>query len=481
MKKLIYAAIAVWTFCVILFSPMEAKADTEDMVSNFQKEYVWLINMESIQNNKIVVTWNYRSNLSYRDCYGNPLIEITGFQIIVSTDKNFAQDKCTVYEMDSYDESKADFRYKLPISILGNNGKTFYVRICPVGELTDMAGTTTNGLKAGDKIYGNAEAGTGICWDGRIMSEDNNSIPMERAGYTFVKINKTNFPGMYTLLKNGYSYCDKNGTKTYYDINRDGWLDPSEISQISSITNYKYKKYNNEYWMCYELNTYQTKISTLKGLHYLPWVRSILIRDYTASKIDLTDYPHIYSLDVRKVLNKKLTVIAPKVRELSIQSELGGSWKDVALKTVDVSKCTGVYRLDIGGSYYQKVTCKLPSKAKNLRMFAYSSFTGSTLNLNAYTNLQDMELYNNDVSNLKLTSCKKLRYAYFYYMSKLKKVDLSKAANLTGVDAYGCKNLSTANIKTPNSTKVTREKGKWWYSTKKYKDMWNEIMKFIYS
>ena len=84
-------------------------------------------------------------------------------------------------------------------------------------------------------------------------------------------------------------------------------------------------------------------------------------------------------------------------------------------------------------------------------------------------------MYNIAASDVKASSCKKLRYVYFWSDYNLRKVDLTKATKLVGVDIYDCPSLAKSAVKTVKSAKVTKGKGKWWYGTKKYQALHSEI------
>ena len=83
--------------------------------------------------------------------------------------------------------------------------------------------------KIGDQVYSNYQ--NGICW-ARSQSITNCKRNMERNYFEFIKIDKQNFPGLYKLIKDGDQNCNEDGKKEYYDKNRDGWLDPSEVYEI---------------------------------------------------------------------------------------------------------------------------------------------------------------------------------------------------------------------------------------------------------
>ena len=467
--------------CMVMFGSMDVNASgiTEDTIGIFREMHPYNLRMESIKNGKIVVEWNYQNYSSLEDFDGNRLISIQGFELELSADPEFSEEKCTTYVLDYYQEDKTEYTYKVPVSVLGSNGKKLYVRIRTVGTIESVDGdtseqaVTSTGLKVGDKVYG--EYVDGVCWNGFNRYVNGEPYSMERNEFDFVKINKTNFPGLYQLLKTGYYTCDKNGKKSYYDVNKDGWLDPSEIIQIGYICNYKYYKYNGVYEKLFKQLSYQAKISSLKGLSHLPWVTMLDIRDYTGTVMDLSAYKGIYWVNLHEFPTKSFKLIAPYAKRITVESETGGSWKNASLKTIDVSKCSAVVDLQVSGSYFQKATVKLPAKAPDLMRLSIAYAKGSSLNANRFANLRVLETYNIAASGLKVSGCKKLRYVYFWADKNFRKIDLTKATKLVGVDIYDCPSLAKSAVKTVKSAKVTKGKGKWWYGTKKYQALLSEI------
>ncbi|MGN0170452.1 MAG: hypothetical protein ACI39H_06760, partial [Lachnospiraceae bacterium] len=466
--------------CMVMFGSMDAKAEglTEDAVSIFQEMHPYGLRMESIKNGKIVVEWNYQNYSRLEDENGIQIISIQGFELDLSTDPEFSEEKRTTYVLDSYQEDKSEYTYKIPVSVLGSNGKKLHVRIRTVGIIESVDGSTSEsamtstGLKVGDKVYG--EYVDGVCWNGINRYVNGEPYSMERREFDFVKINKTNFPGLYQLLKTGYYTCDKNGKKSYYDVNKDGWLDPSEIVQIGYLCNYKYAKYNGVYEKQFKQLSYQVRISGLKGLSHLPWVTALDLRDYTGTVMDLSAYKGISWVDLHELPTKRFKLVAPYAKKITVESEEGGSWKNASLKTIDVSKCSAVVDLKVSGSYFQKATVKLPTKAPNLMHLSIGYAKGSTLNVNRFTNLKVLEMYNIAASSLKTGSCKNLRYVYFWCDYNLRRVDLTNATKLVGVDLYDCPSLPKSAVKTVKTAKVTKGKGKWWYETKKYQTLLSE-------
>ena len=335
-------------------SPNAKAAAVDDAVATFKDCHVYSFDMESINDNHIIVKWVYSNNYATdwdNGDYTNPFIDIEGFEIQICTDKNYPADKVITYKTTDYVENvqSANYTYQIPVSVLGKNGGKLYARIRAYGKIKTTEGFSSQNeptsLQVGDIVYSDYQNLT--CWSGHYFTEDN--ISMERDYFEYVKITKDNWGGMYSLMKNGYSYCDSKGVKSYYDQNRDGWLDPAEIKNISTICNYKYGKSptTNEYEFLFKTNTYQCKLSDLDGLKFLPWVTYIQIRDYTSKKLDLSEYPYIKSVLISELWQSKIQLIAPYAKDIKIESETGGSWNKAQLTSIDVSQNAKLKRLQV--------------------------------------------------------------------------------------------------------------------------------------
>ena len=471
--------------CFILLAfwgaPNAKAAAVDDAVETFKECKVYSFNMESIKNNHIIVNWEYRNNYTTDSDHGNytnPFIDIEGFEIQVCTDKNYPADKAVTYKTADYVENAegAKYSYQIPTSILGKNGGKLYARIRAYGKIKTISAEEPTKIKAGDVVYSDYQTLT--CWGGTYFHE-NYTEHMERDYFEYVKITKDNWGGMYSLIRNGYYQCNLEGKKSYYDQNKDGWLDPSEIKNINTIINYKYvkSKIDNTYELLTKTNAYQCKISGLDGLKYLPWVSGIQIRDYTAKKMDLSKYRHIKTVSIRELWQRKFQLIAPYAKEIDIESETGGSWNKAKLSSVDVSKCNAVVHLTVGGSYYKYITTKLPALAKNLRWISLSYHKDKTINCNKYKKLNLAYFYANKFTKCKMEQCTKLNYVYFYCSDRITSVNLKKAKALKGADIYSCKKLTSSGLKTVKKTKITKNKGRWWETTKAWKKIVDSIYK----
>lgn len=76
-----------------------------------------------------------------------------------------------------------------------------------------------------------------------------------------------------------------------------------------------------------------------------------------------------------------------------------------------------------------------------------------------------------------MAKCTKLNYVYFYCSDQISSVNLTNAKALKGVDIYNCKKLTSSGVKTVKKTKITKNKGRWWESTKTWKNIIDDIYK----
>ncbi len=283
--------------------------------------------------------------------------------------------------------------------------------------------------------------------------------------FSFVAITKKNFPGLYKLLKNGGKRSTLTGAEPVtYDKNGDGWLDSAEIRDLNSIDSCdEYIKKKGK-----TVVKKAVDVSSLEGLEYLPNVRSISLARYSGSVLDASK-AELFFLNVRKTTAKKLTVIAPTAKHVSVQASI-----DVKVTSMDVSRCDNAVDLLVYGNKGTK-KLKLPKNKTNLKVLSLSDFKLNHLNLNSYTKLQQFYLYHSRVKSIKVQKCKDLRYIYFYFCTKISKLDLKANHKLIGADVYQTPGLTRSSVKRPKGAKVTWKKGKWWYSTKKYKALMKEL------
>jgi len=278
-----------------------------------------------------------------------------------------------------------------------------------------------------------------------------------------VKISKKNFPGLYKTLKSGtyQTYVGENGSdfklKTfYYDKNQDGWLDEEEIRYIYSLD-------------------LEDPVSSLKGVGYLTSLTSITLKEYTGTKADFSNNPGLCYITIERQKSSEITIVSPTAKRISIYQYT--QWDK--LSKIDLSGCSNAVEITAYGNSQHKVTSLvLPKKKSRLRVLSISDLKCSTLNLNSYKNLEQLYLYSSDVSNVKLTKCKNLKYLYLFYCSSIKSLDVTANTKLKGVDLYKNTSLTKDHLKAPKKTKVTTNTGKWWYETDSYQDDMTRIGKY---
>ena len=283
---------------------------------------------------------------------------------------------------------------------------------------------------------------------------------------TVVKINKTNFPGMYNVLKNGGKYNSTNGAKKIaYDQNKDGWLDAEEINDIWILGTLNItKKVNGVY-----KTTKAPNISSFKGIEYFTNLSTVNIARYSGKTADLSKCPARW-VDIRGITAKQFALNAPNAKSVIVEAAY-----DTKMTKLDVSKCKNAVEMTAYGNNRTK-TLKLPKNKKKLKVLSISEIGAKNLNLNAYTKLQQLYVYECDAKSVKVNKCKELRYIYFYYCDKIKSLDLKSNKKLRGADFYKTPGLTSSTVKRPKNGKYTWNKGKWWYSTSVYK----KDMKKIY-
>lgn len=319
----------------------------------------------------------------------------------------------------------------------GKNGGTFYAR---VRLLVDYVDATQSDL-VGD-------------WS-------------EPEKMVFVKINKTNFPGMYEVLKNGGKHSTVDGVKKLiYDKNKDGWLDPVEINDIWMIgTLDESKKVNGVYKI-----TKAPTISGFKGIEYFDHLHSVYVARFSGKKADFSK-SSATMIDIRGISAKQITVNAPNAKNVFVEADY-----DNKMTKIDLSKCGKAVEVYAYGNEGTK-TLKLPKNKKNLKILSVSEIGVKSLNMNAYTKLQQLYVYDSDMKSVKVNKCKNLRYIYFWYCEDINNLDLKSNNKLRGADFYKTPGLTGNTVKKSKSGKYTWNKGKWWYSTSAYK----KDMKKIYN
>ena len=145
------------------------------------------------------------------------------------------------------------------------------------------------------------------------------------------------------------------------------------------------------------------------------------------------------------------------------------------LRKVDLSKCGRARSLQVDGNT-ATTQLKLPTRKKALVSLSISKLNVKSINLNSYTNLRELYFYECGINKPGVNKCKKLQYLYFYYCDNMKKLDVRANKKLTGMDFYYCDGIQKTQVKTPKKTKVTYNKGKWWYQTKAWQRLRDSII-----
>lgn len=403
-----------------------------DMESNseYDTESLYLNTPYFIIENSGIGNFNYsmkngKSKITWTEGYYSPDDNITityDFQIAKNADFT---------EAETFQTTKASITLKK--SQFGKNGGVFYIR----------ARANYNDIQFSD-------------WS-------------ETKELTYIKINKTNFPGLYTLLKNGgkkSSYNEKTNEwsteKVIYDTNSDSWLDPNEIENmwgLFTITE-SYQKNGK----CYTKAA--TKVSNLEGVNYLKHLSTVSLEHYSGQKIDLSDNPNIYNVNVRGITSTQITVISPTAKTIDVEAD----YRNKNFTKINLLKCPNAVDITAYG-YNGTPNLTLPKVKTELRQLSISDLGMKTLDLNSYPNLQLLYIYNSDITKLKINKCTDLRYLYFWHCEKLKSLDIRKNKELTGLSVYKSPGLTTKTIKGYKNVKkstINTKDGKWWYGTDEY-------------
>ncbi|WP_310603196.1 hypothetical protein [Anaerosporobacter sp.] len=226
-----------------------------------------------------------------------------------------------------------------------------------------------------------------------------------------IKINKTNFPGLYQTLK------DKK-----YDTDEDGYLSEYECRCVFWIQTPK-------------------AVSSLEGIENFPNLSTMYLANYTGTKITITKTNEKLKWLYITPKKSKLTINAPYVKRLGVQLiefredgtiSMGNVRVGSTLKTLDISTCKNVQVLEIIQSKLS--TLKLPNKNSNLQWVCLESLSIGKLDFQNYKNLAYLRLAK--VSNLKSLNLSKntnLRAMEIYSKTKLKKIDVSNSKKLSAI------------------------------------------------
>lgn len=257
------------------------------------------------------------------------------------------------------------------------------------------------------------------------------SVKEEQKKETLVKINKTNFQGLYKLLK-----------EKYYDDNQDGYLSASECKVITYLQIIK-------------------KVSSLEGIRYFPNLNSLSLQEYTGTKITITkENKKLKTLNVSSQ-KTKLIIDAPFIKQLNVErmdlSDINGP-EDLKInskfKTLDISNCKNLKHLYV----VQKLsTLIMPKKDNELQFVECQNLKVKSLNLKNCVKLGYLcitDSYN--LKSLKLSNNTNLEGIVLIRNKKFISVDASKSKKLSAVYVYGNQNDSILkkNIKLPKGKNV---------------------------
>ena len=439
------------------------------------------INIEdTLDKGKVTVSWNYSED------------NIEGFEVEVSTSNKFKEKDTLVLKVEACESDK--YSVKFPVKDLTSDGGRLYARVRAVAlqaveedsetrettETTESTETretteTTESTETSETTETTESTETSETTESTESTEET-TVPVYseyttvKEPSTFVKINDTNFKGMTKLLKSGYD--DK---KKKYDKNKDGWLCPKEIKEITCLSNYVIKKVKNKYKVQSNKGKPQIAVTGFKGIEYLDSLEKIDINGYVNSKADLskTKAKKVY---FKWVDVKSFELNAPNARKIIVAGN--ENKRKCKLKTVDISKCKNACVVNLSGTYNSYIAPKLPKSGKKLQILELRNVSGSTLDINKYTKLLELGIYFCQTRTVKASKCKELRYAHFYISTGLKSVDLSKCKKLKGISVYICGSLTASKVKAPKGCVKKSKHNPWWRGTKTYKkEVTNKLYK----
>ena len=405
------------------------------------------INIEdTLDKGKVTVSWNYSED------------NIEGFEVEVSTSNKFKEKDTLVLKVEACESDK--YSVKFPVKDLTSDGGRLYARVRAVALQAVEEDSETRETTETTESTETSETTVPVYSEYTTVKEPS----------TFVKINDTNFKGMTKLLKSGYD--DK---KKKYDKNKDGWLCPKEIKEITCLSNYVIKKVKNKYKVQSNKGKPQIAVTGFKGIEYLDSLEKIDINGYVNSKADLskTKAKKVY---FKWVDVKSFELNAPNARKIIVAGN--ENKRKCKLKTVDISKCKNACVVNLSGTYNSYIAPKLPKSGKKLQILELRNVSGSTLDINKYTKLLELGIYFCQTRTVKASKCKELRYAHFYISTGLKSVDLSKCKKLKGISVYICGSLTASKVKAPKGCVKKSKHNPWWRGTKTYKkEVTNKLYK----
>ena len=421
------------------------------------------INIEdTLDKGKVTVSWNYSED------------NIEGFEVEVSTSNKFKEKDTLVLKVEACESDK--YSVKFPVKDLTSDGGRLYARVRAVALQAVEEDSETRETTETTESTETSEITETTETTESTESTEETTVPVYseyttvKEPSTFVKINDTNFKGMTRLLKSGYD--DK---KKKYDKNKDGWLCPKEIKEITCLNNYVIKKVKNKYKVQSNKGKPQVAVTGFKGIEYLDSLEKIDINGYVNSKADLskTKAKKVY---FKWVDVKSFELNAPNARKIIVAGN--ENKRKCKLKTVDISKCKNACLVNLSGTYNSYIAPKLPKSGKKLQILELRNVSGSTLDINKYTKLLELGIYFCQTRTVKASKCKELRYAHFYISTGLKSVDLSKCKKLKGISVYICGSLTASKVKAPKGCVKKSKHNPWWRGTKTYKkEVTNKLYK----
>ncbi len=407
-----------WFLILLVFLGLCTFSNKAQAMTDFSSGSIYIYDDVILENEKATIKWS-------------------GFSDRFSYDVELA-DNMQFIDAKQYSTNATELTIEQ--SAFGEHGGRFYVRVRAILHITEESDTTT----IGD-------------W----------SAPTEMV---FVKVDKTNFPGMYKVMKNGGVKIDimtGDVEKIIYDENGDGWLDPSEVDKVYDIvTTDINKKVNDKYKLIKA-----TSISSFKGVEYFPNLYNVRVMRYSGKKADLSKCLARH-VEFRRHTSKQLTVIAPNAKTVRVIEPLKDSPR------IDLRKCSSAVLIEVNtensvGKGAKEL--KLPNEKMKLKLLDLCEVHVKNLKLNAYTNLQQLYMYRCDTKNVKVNKCKNLRYIYICQCKKIKSLNLKSNKMLRGADFYETPGLTKKTVKKSNSGKYTWNKGTWWEKTSAYKQDMNNL------
>lgn len=411
MKKYMKAAFAF--LCVVGLAAMLSLGSHAETAAPYG-----LTKEPSMADGKVTICWQYHT--------GNGTDNVS-YQLEVALDEAFTKQTCVIdSETTSAVVSKDAF---------GENGGYIYMRVRAL--FTDA--------------------------QGNVSYSDYSAV----SKYTFVKINKKNFPGLYNVLKNWNCYEAQKresvitkGNKVSQKVvavqytkksknNKDGWLDPSEISTIHKIGRKSYSFKN--------LSVPKYKIPSLEGIEYFSKLKCLEIYGYQKENLTLLN-PELKDLNMEN-FGKKLNIKAPHLTSIDLYDGSAKTSADSRKIRIDAENLTS---LTISGND-TKLTLGKMKKLQELELDAIKA-EQKTLYLSRFKNLKQVTLRFSDFTKIDAGNCKKLQELYCYQYKYLNSINLKHCNKLEHVGSYSCPKLTDRKVSLPKGKKKACRinKGLWW-------------------